>query len=410
MRKSWAGLARLRPGSVARAEDLLTACVRECASYTAGLTKPPGPKRTKLVTAIAALVVEHTASEPSQARTFEALLRVGDAAVAAEETRLARRVADTAIALRARSRGAWRLRGQTAESEGRDKDAIDAYERYQALAGGPGKGIPEIRERLSLLREKWAALAEASRILPEERLTEQLAHDVPAILARAVERRLAAGSAADPDSQRLAAAYATYCRLADSGRTDDPLLGGAEPIGVGALRTRLKGRGVCVVANAEDIRGSDLGEEIDSYDLVVRVDSFRLDHASTGTRLDLHAVSHRTESPGCWRRKADIRLVFGDKPAQWRQAIRHRLVPGAQKCVGDRSLSRPVRDPALIGEPRWAADASTGFTVARLLDFLDVSPRIDLIGFNLPGQLRPEERQWLLAHARRNEGLRIALR
>lgn len=203
------GWAKLRPGSVARAEDLLTACVRECAGYAAAQGKPPGPKRTQLIAAIGTLVVEYTAPELSEAGSFEALLRVGDRAIDAEEMRLARRVADTAVALRARSRGAWRLRGLVAEAEGRDKDAIDAYERYQDLA--ESGGLPEIDKRLLLLKEKWAALIEASRTLPEERLTQQPAADVPAILAAAVERRLAEQGTTDPANQRLATAYATYC-------------------------------------------------------------------------------------------------------------------------------------------------------------------------------------------------------
>jgi hypothetical protein len=410
MKRSWAaGLARLRPGSVARVESLFNACVRECAGYVAALDAPPGPRRTELVAAIGALVVEHTAAEPDEARTYEVLLTVGRAALAAEETRLARHVADTAVALRSRSKAAWRLRGEVGEADGRDTDALDAYQRYEGLGGGDR----EIGKRRQLLKDKAGALATAGRIVPEARLAERSPAEIPAALAGAVEHRLAQrGAAAAEDTRRLAGAYTTYTRLATQGRVEDPLLGGTEPIGVGPLRSQIKGRGVCVVANGEAVAESGLGEEIDAYDLIVRVDSFTTrSPAGTGKRLHLHAVSHRSDGAG-WRRKAEIRLVFGDKPVQWRDAIRHRLVPGAQTYVGDKSLARPVHDGALIGEPGWAADASTGFTIARLLDFLDVSPRIDLIGFTLPGQLRAEERQWVLAHARRTDadGLRIALR
>jgi hypothetical protein len=350
MKRSWAtgataaaGLVGLRPGSVARAEDLLNASVRECARYVASLTSPPDPERTKLVAGIGALVVEHTAPEPSEGRCFEALLNVGRLALEAGETRLGRRVADTAMALRSGSGAAWRLRAEAAEAEGREKDAIDAYERCLRLNGHAEGGGEAIRGRL-------VALKSAVR-------------------------------------------------------------GRATTIGVLALRAQLKGRSVCVVANGEGITESGLGEEIDAYDLVVRLDSFPTGHpGGTGERLGLHAVSHRCDGHG-WRRQAEIRLVFGgERPERWRDAMNSRLVAGAQTYVGDETLSRPLRDAALIGEPRWATDASTAFTVTRLLDFLDVSPRIDLIGFTLPGQLRAEERQWVLAHARWSDGLRIALR
>lgn len=144
---------------------------------------------------------------------------------------------------------------------------------------------------------------------------------------------------------------------------------------------------------------------------MIRLDSFQTHTPGTGDRTDVHAVSYRSDGPG-WRRRVDTRLVFGDRPAEWQAAIARHLVPGAQSRVGDRSLSRPLRDPALIGETSWAADAGTGFTMARLLDFLDVSPRIDLIGFGPPGQLRAEERQWILARARGRsaDGMRLSLR
>ncbi|MDT0347654.1 hypothetical protein [Streptomyces litchfieldiae] len=319
---------RLRPGSVARAEDLITACVRECAGYLAALDGVAAPERTKLVAAIGTLIAEHTAFEPAGDRSFDALLNVGRVALDAGEVRLARRVADSGVALRARSQDAWRLRAQALEADGRFGEAGHARGRCAALGGEPLDGLP---------------------------------------------------------------------------------LEGGEPIGVAAFTDQIAGRAVCVVANGEEVAGSGLGTRIDRYDLVIRVDSFQTHAPGTGERVDVHAVSHRSGGPG-WRRRAQTRLVLGEQPGQWWEAIRQRLVPGAQSYVGDRSLSRPVRDPALIGEVRWAADPSTGFVMARLLDFLDVSPRIDLVGFGLPGQLRAEERQWVLGHARHRDGLLISLR
>lgn len=406
MKKPWAGLARLRPGSVARAEDPLTACVRECAQHVASQPGTPGRAQARLAAAIGALVAEHTAHEPSGELSFEALVRVGRAAMEASETRLARRVGDTAVSLRPRSKAAWRLRGQALEAQGREVEAIDAYERHLALATGDS---PEVTQRLNVLRERRRCLTEAARIAPDAGLTEQPPEQARTTLATVVAQRLSEHGAGDPDTVRLAEAYGTYCRLGASGRMADPLLGGGRPLGVAGLRAQLAGRSVCVVANGEDVAASGLGAEIDAYDIVVRLDSFQTHPAGTGTRTDVHAVSCRNSGPG-WRRPAHTRLVFGDSVPLWRQAVRTRLVPGAQSFVGDRSLSRPLRDPSLLGETGWAAEASTGFTVARLLDFLDVSPRIDLVGFGQPRQLRAAERQWVTAHARRTEQLRIALR
>ncbi|WP_110945484.1 hypothetical protein [Streptomyces avicenniae] len=392
---------RLRPGSVARAEDLFTACVRECAAYVAAGDGDPA-----LVTAVGALVVEHSAHEPSAERAFDALLRTGQLALDAGEIRLARRIADSAVALRSRSKGAWRLRGGALEADGRESEAVEAYERYQSLAAG---GTDDVARRVAVLRAKHAALLAADGVAPGARLRERPREEVRAVLTEEMERRLASHGAADPGTRVLAEAFGTYSRLAVDGAMADPLLGGATPLGVGDLRGQVEGRTVCVVANGEAVAESGLGGEIDGYDVVVRVDSFRPHAPGTGERADVHAVSHRSGGPG-WRRSVTTRLVFGEKPSEWRAAVRERLVPGAQRWVGDRTLARPLRDPALIGEARWAADASTAFTVARLLDFLDVSERVDLVGFGLPGQLREEERQWVQAHARRTDGLRIVLR
>jgi hypothetical protein len=195
----------------------------------------------------------------------------------------------------------------------------------------------------------------------------------------------------------------------------DPLLGGTTPVGVGGLRSLVAGRTVCVVANAGDVAASTLGAEIDAYDLVVRCDAFRVRPEGTGERTGLHAVTLRGDTPWdgpAWTRRAGIRLVFGDPAAAWRRATRQRLVPGAQEHVGDASLRRPLHDPALLGEDAWGTAPTTAFTVLRLLDFLDACPRLDLVGFTLPGRLRPREAEWVMDRATHvdDRKMRIALR
>lgn len=135
MTKRWTGLTGLRAGSVARAEDLYTACVRECARHLAGPGAGDGTGAVggtgdgPLVAAIGALVVEHTALQPDEDRTFDALLEVARRALAAGEVQLGRRVADSAVALRSRSREAWALRGRALELCGRREEAALALRR-----------------------------------------------------------------------------------------------------------------------------------------------------------------------------------------------------------------------------------------------------------------------------------------
>ncbi|MGM7442901.1 hypothetical protein ACPW7O_15855, partial [Streptomyces tunisiensis] len=98
--------------------------------------------------------------------------------------------------------------------------------------------------------------------------------------------------------------------------------------------------------------------------------------------------------------------------AAWRRALRQRLAAGTQEHVGDASLRRPLGDPALLGEDGWDAATTTAFTVLRLLDFLDVTPRLDLIGFVDGGMLRPREAAWVRDRATHvdDRTMRTALR
>ncbi|EFL39541.1 LOW QUALITY PROTEIN: conserved hypothetical protein, partial [Streptomyces griseoflavus Tu4000] len=230
-----------------------------------------------------------------------------------------------------------------------------------------------------------------------------------------VQARMADPGPADPAVRRLLDLYGAYRRLVERSGMPDPLLGGSTPVGVGGLRGLVAGRTVCLVSNASEVAGSGLGAEIDGYDLVVRCDSFRLRADGTGERTGLHAVSLRGAAPWdgpAWTQPAGIRLVFGDPAAAWRRATRQRLAPGAQEHIGDASLRRPLSDPALLGEDCRDPGTSTAFTVLRLLDFLDVSPRLDLVGFDKPGRLRPEEAEWVMERATHvdDSKMRIALR
>ncbi|MGK5531035.1 hypothetical protein [Streptomyces sp. URMC 129] len=387
------GLLGARRRDAARQEELTARAVRGCADYLAGL------RDERLAAAIGALLT----AGPDDA--FDALLATGNRALEAggeRELRLALDLADTATALRARSQGAWRLRGLAAEALGRNEEAVAAYEQHLALRKDKGAaGGHDIERRLSVLTDIRDCLAEAGLA---DAFGRPAAEARTAFAAR-VEARVAEHGAADPEARRLAARYASYRRMTAEGRMPDPLLGGAEPIGVAGFRHLIAGRTACVVA-----AGAEPTAGLDPYDLVVRYDG-----ASEG-RTDVHAVTVRGRDPWegpAWRHPTGVRLVFGESADAWRKALRRRLVPGAQRHFGDATLRRPVRDPALLGESGPEDGGSTAFAVIRLLDFLDVSPRIDLFGLHRPGELRPEERAWVMAHARNvncGTGTRIALR
>ncbi|MFB8141209.1 hypothetical protein [Streptomyces parvus] len=418
-----------RPGTPTRArpgdgpDPALLAALRHCGDHLAALAAS-GPltdaRRTRLVASIGALT---TACSTPGADAFDALLRTGQQALDSggdAGARLALALADEATALRARSKGAWRLRGNALDALGRSEEAITAYERHLALQQNTAASR-DVERRIATLRAAGDRIDEALALVgngeedgngggggADGTGAVRLSRRLPAAEARVaftelVRLRTTERGPADPAVRRLAALYAEYRRLSDRDLMADPLLGGAEPIGVPGLRRFLAGRTVCLVADtphtAEQERrpGSSLAALIEGYDLVVRCDAVR--HAAPTARTDLHAVTLRDTTPWKgprWDRRATARLVFGDPLPHWRLALRNRLVPGAQERIGDATLRRPLHDPGLLGEAADAeGPASTAYTVLRLLDFLGTPARVDLIGFEGPAALPPREREWI---------------
>ncbi|WP_408994120.1 hypothetical protein [Streptomyces sp. 1268] len=430
-----------RPGTQTRArpgdgpDPGLLAALRHCGDHLAALAAS-GPltdaRRTRLIASIGALT---TACSTPGADAFDALLRTGQQALDSggdAGARLALALADEATALRARSKGAWRLRGNALDALGRSEEAITAYERHLALQQNTA-AARDIERRIATLRAAGDRIDEALALVADGNGgadgagagAVRLSRRLPAAEARVaftelVRLRTTERGAADPAVRRLAALYAEHRRLSDRDLMADPLLGGAEPIGVPGLRRFLADRTVCLVADTphtaeqEQRPGSSLAALIEGYDLVVRCDAVR--HAAPTARTDLHAVTLRGDSPWKgprWDRRATARLVFGDPLPHWRLALRSRLVPGAQDRIGDATLRRPLHDPALLAEAADAdGPASTAYTVLRLLDFLGTPARVDLIGFEGPAALPPREREWIGARTGTTDdtAVRITLR
>ncbi|MFI2298733.1 hypothetical protein ACH5AL_07825 [Actinacidiphila glaucinigra] len=414
-----AGLFKARQRDAAR-PDPLARSMRLCGEHLAEQAGTATPRHARLTKAIGVLT---TSLATPSADSFDALLQVGQRALEAGDEsalQLALGVAESSTELRQRSKGAWRLRGLALDGLGRGDEAVESYERFLALQSDHGAAADVVR-RVDTLRRRRDCLDEAAGLFPEDDCPLRDSAGWPTSrtapeFAAYVRAKVSEHGMGDPSVRRLIDLYAVYRRLVERGRTADPLLGGATPIDVSGLRGLLAGRTVCVVSDAEEPTAISPDPALDAYDLVVRCDSAGVRDQGTGVRTDLHAVTLRGAAPWAapaWTRPAGIRLVFGDAAGAWRRAIRQRLVPGAQDHVGDASLRRPLSDPALLGEDGWdTRTTTTAFTTLRLLDFLDVSPRLDLIGFGLPGHLPPEEAEWVMDRATHidDSKMRIALR
>ncbi|PCG87549.1 hypothetical protein CIB93_02305 [Streptomyces sp. WZ.A104] len=228
-----------------------------------------------------------------------------------------------------------------------------------------------------------------------------------------------------PELTALTELYAEQRRVRMRGPVDDPTFGGVCWLTLGEFRNRIAGKSICLIANSQRVGASSLGPEIDAYDLVVRFNSYRIDPAATGRRTDIHVSIHKHGFN--WDQYVDTRLIFGGISGDWKYSLRNRLVPGAQTYLGDESLRWPLRDIGRIGRDAWPAIPTSGFNMLWLLDFLDVSPRLDLIGFDfyesgayrLPAAMRmpitsvheyTSEKAWVMERAQSVTDTRIRLR
>ncbi|KUO21660.1 tetratricopeptide repeat protein [Streptomyces dysideae] len=398
---------------------------------------------------------------------LDALLAVANKALECgydDELDLALVISDTVLAQRKNSRAGWRLRARLLEALGDEDGAVEAYERYVALTDDDGFGVrariaglrmasEKERELLALLRrqcpratdfargpatEVWAeglaahALGDWTEAEPRLvgallRLAEEDAPvaDRQELLSQYLDLRTAVPGADLPELTEALALYAEQRRSRMRGPVTDPTNGGVRWISLGEFRNQVAGKSICLIANSGRVGSSSMGAEIDDYDLVVRFNSYKIDPKHTGTRTDIHATIHKHGFN--WDKQVTTRLVFGGISGDWKWSLRNRLVPGAQTCLGDESLRWPVRNIGKLGADVWSGIPTTGFNMLWLLDFLDVSPTLDLIGFDFyeSGAYRVQEamklaitsvheytseKEWVMQRAQRVTDMRISLR
>ncbi|MDQ0599420.1 tetratricopeptide (TPR) repeat protein [Streptomyces canus] len=431
-------------------------------------TSAPVPAPAGGATALLKRAVKGAATPASAipGELLDALLAVANKALQCgydDELDLALVISDTVLAQRKNSRAGWRLRARLLEALGEESEAVEAYEKYLALTDDDGFGVrakiaglrvaaDKERELLALLKRQSPRAAEFTRRAATDVWAEGLAAHAVGDWAEAEPRlvgallTLAAEGAPVADRQELLsqyldlrttestdlasltealALYAEQRRNRMRGPVTDPTVGGVQWISLGEFRNRIAGKSICLIANSGRVGASSMGAEIDAYDLVVRFNSYRIDPKHTGSRTDIHATIHKHGFN--WDQRVDTRLVFGGISGDWKYSLRNRLVPGAQTCLGDESLRWPVRNIGRLGTDVWSGIPTTGFNMLYLLDFLDVSPTLDLIGFDFyeSGAYRVQEamklaitsvheytseKAWVMQRAQSVTDMRISLR
>ncbi|MBA2948969.1 glycosyltransferase family 29 protein [Streptomyces himalayensis] len=398
---------------------------------------------------------------------LDALLAVGNKAVDCgydDELNLALLISDTVLTQRKNSRAGWRLRGRLLEAMGRPADAAAAFERYLDLTKDDGFGVrARVTGIRTALERRAELLALLERTVPDatrftagpatdvwaDGLAAHAAGDWDGAQARLVGALIAMDrtEAAEQDFQEALSHYLDLCtgiatrptpelteaiglyaesrRIRMRGPVTDPLFGGVQWLSLGEFRNRIAGKSICLIANSAKVGESSMGAEIDSYDLVMRFNSYKIDPVHTGKKTDIHVSIHKHAFN--WDKPVDIRLITGGNSADWKYSMRNKLVPGAQNYVGDESLRWPVRNIGGWTTEQFSAIPTSGFNMLWLLDFLDVSPTLDLIGFDFyeSGAYRvaeamklpitnvheySSEKAWVMERAQSVSGVRISLR
>ncbi|KKD04535.1 glycosyltransferase family 29 protein [Streptomyces sp. WM6386] len=431
-------------------------------------TSAPVPAPAGGATALLKRAVKGAATPASAipGELLDALLAVANKALECgydDELDLALVISDTVLVHRKNSRAGWRLRARLLEALGEETEAVEAYEKYLALTDDDGFGVrakiaglrvaaDKERELLALLKRQSPRAAEFTRRAATDVWAEGLAAHAVGDWTEAEPRlvgallTLAAEDAPVADRQELLsqyldlrttestdlasltealALYAEQRRNRMRGPVADPTVGGVQWISLGEFRNRIAGKSICLIANSGRVGASSMGAEIDAYDLVVRFNSYRIDPKHTGSRTDIHATIHKHGFN--WDQQVDTRLVFGGISGDWKYSLRNRLVPGAQTFLGDESLRWPVRNIGKLSADVWSGIPTTGFNMLYLLDFLDVSPTLDLIGFDFyeSGAYRVQEamklaitsvheytseKAWVMQRAQSVTDMRISLR
>ncbi|WP_320778627.1 glycosyltransferase family 29 protein [Streptomyces sp. CRN 30] len=456
-------LDRRRTELAERLRQLLVVWGMSAASKPASAAAPAGGAAARLKRVVKGAGTPVSGSLSNE--LLDALLAVGNKALECgydDELDLALVITDTVLAQRKNSRAGWRLQARLLEALGDESAAIEAYERYLALTTEDGFGVAsriaglrrageKERELLQLLSRQcpraesfsrgpatdvWAeglALhAAGDRSEAEPRLVGALlalaAEDAPVadrqkLLSQYLNLRLADGDAAG--LTEIAGLYAEQRRSRMRGPVAEPTFGGVNWISLGEFRNQIAGKSICLIANSGRVGESGMGADIDAYDLVVRFNSYRIEPKHTGSRTDIHATIHKHGFN--WDQRVTTRLVFGGISNDWKYSLRNRLVPGAQQYLGDESLRWPVRNIGRLSADAWSGIPTTGFNMLFLLDFLDVSTELDLIGFDFyeSGAYRVQEamkmpitsvheytseRDWVMQRAQSVTDMRISLR
>lgn len=158
-------------------------------------------------------------------------------------------------------------------------------------------------------------------------------------------------------------------------------------ISIEKLREFIRGKKVICVSNSGSLRNCKKGNYIDSFDIVIRFNSFALNKQNTGKKLSIHAMTHNCDYN--LQIPCDIRVVLCGKDfIYWRHFIRNKIQKDKQQfLVKDKWFYNSKIFNEFNDMPKIMP--TTGLSIVRLLLWAGSYKSLHLFGFDFSKSKKP---------------------
>lgn len=140
----------------------------------------------------------------------------------------------------------------------------------------------------------------------------------------------------------------------------------------------IQNKRICLVANSSDLSYSELGEFIDSHDVVVRFNGYKIDKKHTGIKTNIHASIYLSNSR--LNEYVDYRLIIANTRIKWKNSIRKGVVTDNQIAILDTSW--PVHMNNRNKREFFNVIPTTGLNTIIFLKTIGGFAELNIIGFN----------------------------
>jgi hypothetical protein len=140
------------------------------------------------------------------------------------------------------------------------------------------------------------------------------------------------------------------------------------------FRAFIKNKSIALIANSSDLLSKKNGDLIDSYDIVVRFNSYKIDKEHTGEKTTIHASIYLQDEN--LDKYVPIRFIVSNRLDRWAKKLKN------NNNVKQGSLLKYNHHTVLENHFKEKHPPTTGFTTLILLLKLGGYEKIDMFGFN----------------------------